>query len=730
MSIIRMACLATVSTAMFAATGVCAQASGQPPATPQTATPQPASGASIGEIVVTAEKRSNSAQNTPIALAVYDKSALLRNGVGDVHSLSVMSPAINIGASTGTTILTVRGISSRDTTEIGDPDVAVSIDGIYLQRPTGMNAAFYDLDRVEVLLGPQGTLYGRNSVGGAVNIISQKPEANFGGYLQAEVGNYNAHNFEGAINVPITDNFYARVSGVSRDHDGYRDTSPAGKGDDEHDHGGRVQFLWKPTDRLTVQVGGSFLKQTGYGSAIDGEPLTYDPTHTVVTNRPPDSDGATHFAHNATGNLDINDKLARAQVNYDFGGVSLTYLGGYHRQDYENFYDTDGNAIKSFTYLRHELSKDVSQELRLASNNQKGFVWQFGGYYFHENLQVNNFLNTDPFGTSVNLREYHYHVPVSAYAAFGQASYDVTNKLRLTGGVRYSRDSKARTGYTYQGSLTQDVSSGTAVRTYGIDDEHEKSSKVTYHAAIDYQATPRNLLYAKFDTGYKDGGFNNFGFPSYGPETITAYEVGSKNRFLNGRVQLNASAFYYDYKNQQVTELVPSQPTAIILNAGKSRIYGADLQGIVKPSASSQFDFSVAWLHARFVDLQVANGSSNLNLDGNDEVQAPKWSITGGYQYTFNTKGGDLTLRLQTQFRSSYHLTINNVPSDKQDAFTRSDATLTYKPAGTHFTFEAFVRNLENAVVITNANVSTTYGSILYQFDPPRTYGARVRYDF
>jgi len=690
-----------------------------------------ASGSQLGDIIVTAEKHPSTAQTTPIALNVYDAQTLKNNNVGNVAELSNFSPSINIGQSAGASIITIRGVSSRDVTEIGDPAVAVSIDGIYLQRPTGMNASFYDLERIEVLRGPQGTLYGRNATGGAINIITQKPLLDQdAGYIALDAGNYRTINVDGAVNLPIGDKAAVRASFVSQYNDGYR-FNGVSNGDDQNNKGGRLQLLWKPTNRLSMNIGGSYLHMGGTGSVYDGVPLVVGADGIATTRPPSNAYDATHFRLNTAGYLNVNDLLLHGQVDYDFGPATLTYIAGYHRQDYNMSWDNDGQPTKGFIYTRHELTRDFSQELRLASSNKHGLVWQVGGFYFHESFPLNNYF--DKLSSSdvpVNVREYHYQVPTTSYAAFGQASYDITDKLRITGGVRYSHDDKRRNGYSYVGSLTQDVDSGTATRTYAIEASHVTTSKVTWHAGLEYQVAPHNLLYAKADTGYKAGGFNNFGFGTYAPETIQAYEIGSKNRFLNNALQVNLSAFYYDYKNQQVAQYVQSVGTTITVNAGVSHMYGGELETNFKPSANDQLDFSAAYLHAKYVDLAVAAGTSNVSLDGNDVIQSPKWTLTAGYQHDFPAFHGTLTPRVQTQYRSAYFLTIYNRPDDRQEAFTRTDVSLTYRPDNTGLSVSAYVHNLENAVVITDASESALYGAVLYQFDAPRTYGMRVQFDW
>jgi iron complex outermembrane receptor protein len=681
------------------------------------------SAVTLAEVVVTAEKRSTSAQSTAIALNVFDAGALQESGVGDIGQLATIAPTINFGQNAGATTIALRGVSSRDITEIGDPAVAINVDGIFLQRPTGMNASFYDIERIEVLRGPQGTLYGRNATGGVINIITAKPTQTLGGYAAVTAGNYDTINAEGAVNLPLTSTLAMRASFITRSHEGYRNNGSAGHGDDEDAQGGRLQFLYQPTDRFSLLLSGSYLQQGGIGPVYDGIPFTS--TQTVP---PTDANKVDNFALSTRGDFDVKRLNAVVQADYDFDFATLTYLGGYVGLDFKHLWDNDGQRDKFFDYDRDEVSDDYSHELRLASNNKHGFVWQTGVYYYDQSIDLNNNFLLSPNPVPVSVREYHFDIDSESYAAFGQASFDLTDQLKISAGVRYSKDEKSRTGFSYVGSLTQDVSSGTAVRAFSTENSSASSDKVTWHTGLDYQLTPDNLLYAKVDTGYKSGGFTIVA--PYDPETLTAYELGSKNRFLGGTLQANFSAFYYDYENQQVTQFISSGPLtgqSTVLNAGASEIYGAEAETTWLMSDADKIDFSVAYLSAEFTDFSVANGASNLSLAGNDVIQSPEWSLGLGYEHSFMFAGGTLTPRVQSQYRSSSYLTFYNRPNDRQEAYTLTDLSLGYARDDKSWSVQAYVRNVENTLVLTNADQGGPYAATRYQFGAPRTFGLRLQ---
>jgi iron complex outermembrane receptor protein len=697
----------------------------------------------LAEVIVTAERRSTRAQNTAIALDVVTGEALRNNGVGDISQLQTVAPGVIIGQNATATVVTVRGVSSRDVTEIGDPAVAINVDGLFLQRPTGMNAAFFDLNRIEVLRGPQGTLYGRNATGGVINILTQRPTQQFGGYAALTGGNFGTLNLEGALNVPLTDSVAMRASYFSRQHDGYRNNAnPANPvqsngrstdGDDEDSKGARLQLLAKPNKDFSALFSGTYIKQGGNGPVLNGYPIATAPT------TPPDSRSETkNYPLNQPGSFDAERVNLLTQLDYDLGLATVTYLGGYVDLKVKHLYDNDGLATSAYEFSRNEKSKDYSHELRLASNNKQGLIWQGGLFYYKQDLDVRSFNFLNPNGVPVILRDFNYQVHVKSKAAFGQASLDLFDGLKASAGVRYTKDDKDRAGYRLAAASLTPPASQVNTNTVPLtnipetDGSRSSSNKTTYHAGLDYQVTPDNLVYAKVDKGYKAGGFT--AISAYKPESLLAYELGSKNRFLKNRLQVNLSAFYYDYSDQQVSQTVTSGPftgAQTVVNAGKSELKGAEAQVNWRVTQDDKVDFSLNYLDAKFKEFSVANGASNLSLAGNRLIQSPKWSVSGGYEHVFNLEnGGKITPRVQTQYRTESFLTFYNRSNDRQKAYSLVDATLTYIAPEEKWSVQAFVRNIGDTVVLTAADQGGPYGSLRYQFGAPRTFGVRLQADF
>ena len=605
-----------------------------------------------------------------------------------------------------------------------------------------MNAAFFDLERIEVLRGPQGTLYGRNATGGVINIISKRPTFKFEGYGAVTFGNYKTINGEGAINIPLSDKLALRASFTSRQHDGYRNNAiPAGsnpqtnipgvgaagnpatlRGDDEDTQGGRLQLLYKPTDRLTALLSATYIHQGGVGPVQAGYATTRPTPPTSVAE-------ATNFALNTAGDYRLVRKNILAQIDYDFGPVKATYLFGFAGLDIDHLYDNDGTATGVYAFRRGEYSKDYSHEIRFASNSQGPLTWQFGGFFYHQNLTVNSLNFGVPNGTPIVLRNFQYGVRVDSNAGFGQIGYAITDKLKVTGGLRYSQDIKARTGGRWAGPGLGTIPTTQPALTWIPETgaSYSKDSDLSYHAGIDYQASPRNLIYAKMDKGYKSGGFTAIN--AYGPETVLAYEIGSKNRLLGNRLQLNVSGFIYDYRDQQVSQVTNNGVQ--VLNAGRSRVKGLEAQVEWRVAPNDALDLSVNWLDAKYRDFAVNVSGVNVNQAGHRLVQAPEWAISAGYEHNFvMANEGRITPRAQILYRSEQYFTFFNNANDRQRAYANLDLSLSYTAPGKAWNVQAYVRNATNSVSLSGASIGSFSGTNIYQFAAPRTYGVRLQANF
>jgi iron complex outermembrane recepter protein len=686
----------------------------------------PADTEGLQEIVVTAEKRETSLQKTAISMTAFDQEALTRNGVTKMEDIAALSPGVELAQNSANIIVTIRGVASRDTTEIGDPAVAISTDGFYIQRPYGLSDSTYDLERVEVLRGPQGTLYGRNATGGAINFISNKPKDAFEASGTLGFGNYNLLTTQGMVNIPVTNQLDARASFSTIRHNGYRSgEAPATPGDDADATSARLHLLYKPIEDLSILLTGQFTHEGGVGPTVEGFAPLQKVNGVTVTSYQPNifAGGVPHGAPNQF--LDDTIKTIQWDAEYKLGFANLVYIGGYRDTDFRQLRDLDGVLTSGNYFLPHEQPKDWSHELRLVSNSAGPFTWQLGAYYFTEDNRLYTLYQSYAVANSpANIFTYNTDTRQNAKAGYGQVTYEILDGLKVEGGLRYSTDHKDRSGY-------QNLGAGPVSQQGTSHDD-----KLTYHGAIDWQATTYNLLYVKYDTGYKAGGFAAPpGLPQhlYAPETVKAVEAGSKNRFFNNRLQVNVSAFDYKYQDQQVAVLVTSGASAGFtdtLNAGQSKIWGSELEAAANVTSTDKVDAFADYLHAVFSDFCTArtNGVCMTNLAGHTAAQAPLWQLGGGYEHDFPmASGATLNARVQSHFETHTYLGPENYGYQYQKKYSRSDALLTFHAPEEKWSLQAYIRNLENTVVITNAGAG--FGYYNYALAPPRTYGVQFTYN-
>lgn len=708
----------------------------QTASTPQGARSAPATDAGSSanpdpgnDIIVTAQHVKENLQKTPIAMSVYTGTALRENAVTGIAGLSAIAPDINFSSNQGSPTITIRGISSFDVTENGDPAVTVNFDGFYLNRPYSLNAAMYDIERVEVLRGPQGTLNGRNSVGGAINLVTAKPVDELKGYTSLSVGNYNAISSEGMINIPISDGLQVRASFLTDNHDGYRHNAPQPNADDSDSKSGRLSVAFQPSSNFHGLVTFEIAKEGGFGDAVENISYMYTPAGALIHDLPSGINSKT-FTTATAPSLDLTEKQVRYNLVYSLPGFDLTALGGYDETSWHHNTDFSSvaNAPQIQTFSQNEFPKTVNAELRATSRTSSPFQWQAGLFYFGEHSTVESYQATPLVGGGLDkFLAFIYKTHSASKAAYVQASYKITDALKITAGTRYTTDIKAESGY--YGDLTVGPS------TYVYADGRSSSSKVTYHAAVDYDATASNFLYAKVDTGYKAGGFN-FGAPSYAPETLISYEIGSKNRFFDRALQLNIAAFYSNFTNQQVGTYVylPNGfANAYTENAGASRVYGVETDLIAKIPVIGTFTANIDYLHARYTDfVSIADPSDpaltglNVQLKGNRVPQSPTLSLQLALEHQWHVLKGVLTGRVQTKYQSASNFSFYNYADTAQGAYTMSNLFLSYAPQHGDWKLSAYVKNVENSQPFSTAQENAYAFAYSYQFYPPRTFGFRL----
>lgn len=700
----------------------------------------------ITEVIITAQKVAQPASKTPVALSVMSGQDLKEAGVTDARAMAEMLPNVEISKESGMLQVAIRGVTSLDMTEKGDPSAAFHIDGAYVPRYEAQTAAFFDLDRIEVLRGPQGTLYGRNATAGAINLITNKPTDKLEGSIGIDIGNYNTRRLDGVINVPINAMWALRAALSTAKHDTYLNPGP-NKVDleSQDDKSARLHLLGKFSADTSLLL-------TAESSKIQGGPPAPVPntnffTGTLVENLPfsPPGTGnniqnpvyvdrgsdtqrttAALFKQDANAHRDNRADSFRGEFKTRLAAVDVTYQVASMRL----YLDQVNNGIYFGFPFVNALTGDsraLSHELRFNSTGSGPLRWVAGLYYFNETILRDSTYNTyitAPFGSFTVTQPFDARITNKSNAAFGQATYSLRSDTRLTVGLRGTRDRK--TGYDPLGGAAAVAPATTSDQAYSADVKFRNTS---WKVGIDHDLMRNVMAYANVSTGYKAGGFNSAkAAGSYKPETLTAYEAGLKGRFFENTVQLAASAFHYNYKDQQLTSTScrtndPSTCDSYTVNAANSKVDGLELEGKMRIGEDGELRGSMSFTDAQFKNYKP---SANVDYSGQHLDRAPTTTANLGYTHHFAVAGGgDVAATIGTHFTSSY--LISDLAANvryRQPSAHKSDASLVYTDAGGHWTVQAYVRNIEDEIKIE----SRVPGGFF--ISDPRTYGVRLGYNF
>ena len=748
---LQFACLA--SALSLAATSVYAQDASEAPAD--------------GDIVVTANRTSSLLSKTPIAMTAVGGDDLIASGITNPTQLEESVPNLSIVRGNGLQI-TIRGVTSTDGTEKGDPSAAFMVNGVYLARPQAQEVSFFDIERVEVLRGPQGTLYGRNSTAGVVNILTVQPKFEFGARADVSYGNFNALNGTAVVNIPAGETIAFRVAANIDQRDSYlidgapNDGVTLNKFKDNKSV--RLSALFRPTPDLSLLLVGDYSKVKG--NPTNGVPTTQFYSNITSGGRQnfsaptylgADPDVARTLSRTQAQQAfrDNEEKGVMGELNYTMGNVTLTYLGSYRESERREFSNAANGAFSADfagSYWQ------TSQEVRLAYGGDGPLQAQVGGYYFKEKSGIAFFLN-NLLGPNTRFGFPQDPTIAENKSVFGQATYEIAPDLKITGGVRYSHDLKSRVGNTvvdFYDRIGTSYSIGNFIRRQinQNNDAKRTFSRVTWRAGVDYD-TSLGLIFASVSTGYKAGGFNdgcetppagqpnpqNCQLPAnalyYDPETLTAYEAGFKFRF-SPAFRLNGTIFHYDYAGLQLSQLsdICGGPCQVTTNAAKAKVDGVELDAQIQPSDRFTVRLALNWLDARYDQYAPAyndtsvtpNVRRSVNFAGRPLNRSPKWSWVAGANYVLPVGEGRIVFDAQTAARSRYEVTdLANFAYFYQPAATKTDVSVTYNAPQDRFYFAAFAENLENNLVVTGATTGL-FGAVT--FADPRTYGVRAGVKF
>ncbi|AEG50588.1 TonB-dependent receptor plug [Sphingobium chlorophenolicum L-1] len=720
----------------------------------------------IQDIVVTAQRREENLQKVAIAVTAVGQDDVNSAGVADVTNLSKLVPALAAAPAGGSFAnFFLRGVGSYGGNAFFENAIAFNFGGVYVARPTASLGSFYDLERIEVVKGPQGTLYGRNATGGAINVLPRGAQlGEYGGSATIEVGNYDSIKAQAAVNIPLGTRAAIRFAGQVANRDGYLSDGY----DDENGQAFRASLRFDPTDTIKVTLVGDYFHQGGKGG---GAVLMPGP----VTPGAPDPDDRSSSSNSVSiaevarrfptlvnasntglvlmprndGFIDSNFYGVTGTIEADLGFATLTVIPAYRRSEPDYLTYSPG-----YSATISEIDNQYSLEVRFTSPSDNRLRYALGGYLFKEDQTAHNGFYQGPISTT-NLDPY---LETKSKAVFGQLTFDVTDHFRVVGGARYTKEDKSLSS-TLRQITPANPNPPTSTVTGDL-----SFNKVTWKAGVEFDAGPRSLLYANVATGFKAGGFfvaarNN----TYAPETLTAYTVGSKNRFFDNKLQLNIEAFYWDYKDQQVGFIGPVEISPGIfgaggktVNAGNARMYGSEIEILFQPSSRDRFSATLQYLNSKYKEftyvqvspsgaalrsacVQTPNTSTpvvaparlySANCAGMPAVNSPKWSFSGGYEHEFPLGNFNLTGGARTRIESKRVLAIEYLPEEKQGGYMSSDLYLTLADAEKHWSLTAFVNNVEDEVIYAASRLRPAVPVVFNSLRPPRTYGLRGSFNF
>ena len=672
----------------------------------------------LEEIVVTAEKREASLQDVPIAITAVTGEMIEESAIDDIMDLYVQTPGLSFSRAGGEAQVYIRGIGTDAFGVTIDSSVAIHLDGVYLGRPQMGLAQFLDVDRVEILKGPQGTLYGRNATGGAINIISRQPTDEAEGYLTAGFGSFDRNELRGAVSGPLGDNWSGRFAFRYINDDGFTDDIDSGGAneiDDQEMGTARAIVRYDNDDTLDVTL--SF-DHTGFSSGNRSSKPLDGLSFAIVNGAAAQDFGQTR--NNLDTFHDWDSSGASLTINAGiWPGTVLTSITAWRDYSSDFFFNTDGTEVEVTRSYFEYASRQVSQEFRLASDGDDPLTWLVGLYYLDEDKSGALGLgrNTHPTFGQVS-----FIIPntdtTEAMALFGEIGYVFNDRWSGTLGVRFSDEEK--TDITSVGAIFGDftgLASNGPVTLFGAPRNEEASwNDVSPRAVLTYHHDDDTMVYGSITQGFKSGGWNAFDrTPSFEPEEVTSFEIGFKSDLMDGRLRLNAAAFTYDYKDLQVSTF--QNGLTVTTNATDASVIGAEFDLTALVSDAFVVNASVGFLEAEFdaflsafgicpadaTPEELAGGcmgaaageTRTVNLDGNKLQNAPEFKGNVNGTYTVELAGGgELTFFGQVSHQGELFHTQFNDPLIGQDAITLVDARVAYESPGDRFEVAVYGRNI------------------------------------
>ncbi len=730
-------------------------------------------------VQVTAERREASQQDVPITVSTIDDRMLSEGDYRTSEDLALQVPGLQIKSSFSASNPTIfiRGVGINDFNPANSGAIGVMVDDMFYNSTTGQLFQLFDLDRVEVLKGPQGTLYGRNTTGGVLSIHTKEPGFETGGYVTATYGRFNQLDLEGAVTLPVNDKLAFRVSGVSNTRDGTRDIAfPDGTSSEKNDvdfQAGRVQMLFEPTTELKILGKLEYGKSSATSRSYESQGLINFSTGQYGLD---DYDGVcggrgAAVCGDAFGYVDNPDPYAGAenikdtpeeveaftanlQVEWDLGNFELTSVTGYLDTSREAILEVDASPNRLIEEYIKDGSEQFSQEVRLASDWDGPLSLIAGAFYLQDELTgqdsfellagLNPAPGTPYFdATNFILRtDRFYTQKTDTFAVFAQSDYELTDRLTATLGARFTWEERTLDHVAYAGPVDAVPLKGkvpvyaTLLDSSNFATDELTFEEPTFRAALSYDVSDDVMMYASVSRGFKSGGFNTGATSDpieasvVKPEKLMAYEAGVKSEWFARTLRANASAFFYDYTDLQVFGLAPGAvPTQTLFNADEAEIKGLEFDLTALPASGLELSLAGTYLDAEYTSFVTPIGQ---DFSGNTMVAAPEWSLVARGRYDTGPIWGDLGLvaSVDAAYTGDQFFDTQNTDRLAQEGYWLANARLALAPQDGRWELAAFLKNLADEEYIVDAFDVADFGFDELVYGDPRTYGISLTYRF
>jgi iron complex outermembrane receptor protein len=706
---------------------------------------QEADDAGLDEIVVTADRTGLRAlQETPIAVSVVDGDLMDQQGLNTVTDLVAYVPNLAVSRNISGSIVSLRGIGSNGGT---DPSVATQVDGVYISNSVAFTD-FFDVERVEVLRGPQGTLYGRNTTGGTINFISRRPSDEFGGRMQVSYGNFAAVEASGYVTGPVLgDTLTASLALTYRERDAFfENIAPGGADIDTNNNGGaRLQVRWEPaanidaTTRIDYFTADQFIES--YDHLLAPLPFAAPLANSLVGS-------FDEVALNFDQSMTLRTSGISEEINWNFAeNFTLTSITSARRFQSRAQNDNDATELNLLAFRSGSDTEQFSQEVDLRYDGDAlNFV--AGVYYFSATDNPSSRVTAPPsVFTPANRSAARAALPTletESIAVFANADYEIIDNLSVILGLRYTEETTSFTQHFTATSLNPATFNANLAGfpvNFSIEDS---DNALTPKFGLDYEVSDDIFLYASATRGFKSGGFNGQATSpltaGYAPELIWSYEVGAKTEWFEDRLRLNVTGFRYDYTDLQVRQLL-GPGNSVIANAASATVEGIEVEMLARPSPDLQFSAIGSFLDARYESFPTASipggfspyvpnqncvgGVCTIDASGNFLSDAPEWSGMFAVDYTPTIGAYELAFHVDYSYRSERYFDPSNVAIASQDGYGLLNGNIRFSPLdNSGWEIGLFGRNLtdEDYYQTVSGNGIVPGGIV----GDPRTYGVRV----